>query len=1059
MNATQYITELQRHYAAGNATEHTHRPALKTLLESALPGVLVTNEPKHIECGAPDYVLSQGGIPLGYIEAKDLDKRLDDAAHKAQLKRYVESLDNFIFTNYLEFRLFRDGAQVSQVCIGDFSGNRIKIKRDNLEAFSDLLNTFAGYRGQTITTATDLAKRMALKARMMAAVITRALLSDQRAAQSAIGQMENALQSQLEAFRKHLIHDIASDSFADIYAQTVAYGMFAARLYDPTPATFSRQEAAELIPASNPFLRKFFQHIAGYDLDTRIHWIVDDLADLFRATDVGELMKGYGKATQQNDPFLHFYETFLGEYNPKLRKSRGVYYTPEPVVHFIVNAVDEILRTEFALTDGLADTGKTTIEVQTPLAGQAKTSTSKKEVHKVQILDPATGTGTFLAAVVRHIYQRYFPDKKGIWPEYVRADLIPRLNGFEVLMASYAMAHVKLEMVLRDSNCQLNNDRLRIFLTNSLEEHHPDTGTLFAQWLSAEANEANFIKRDTPVMVVLGNPPYSGISSNMGAWINGLIEEYKYVDGNHFGERKHWLHDDYVKFIRYGQHYIDRTGEGILAYINNHSFLDNPTFRGMRWSLLSSFDKIYILDLHGNSKKKETAPDGSVDKNVFDIQLGVSINIFIKTGKKKKNTLGRVFHYDLYGERQSKYEFLWNNDFASVDFKELKPITPYYFFVPKDWENKSEYEKGFSMHQLFPNNTTGIVTMGDSFIVANSRKEVADRVLDFLDQDYSENELKAKYFLGKNYGKWIISNKTKISFKDTDVVQITYRPFDSKWTIYSNQLIWRWRDKTMRHFLAGENVGLTLCRQFKGSENYYHAFVTDKIFESSLVSNKTSEIGYGFPLYLYPNTQQPRVSNKIERKPNLDDAILQSIANGLGLRFTPEKEDATDTFAPIDLLDYLYAVLHSPSYRERYKEFLKIDFPRVPYPTDKALFWKLANLGGELRAMHLLESAKLDTPTIGYPEAGDHIVSKPQYQITDTENRLGKVRINDKQYFENVPETAWNFHIGGYQPAQKWLKDRKTRPLNHNDITHYQKIIIALTETDRLMREIDELLW
>ncbi|WP_424947880.1 type ISP restriction/modification enzyme [Candidatus Spongiihabitans sp.] len=1062
MTAQTYLKQLDQHYKAGNATEHTYRAALQSLLETTLPDIAVTNEPKQIECGAPDYVLTRNAIPLGYIEAKDLDKDLNDKAHAAQLRRYTESLGNLIFTNYLEFRLIRDGEAVATVRIAELRGGRVKSKPDQFDAFTDLLANFAGYDGTTIASANDLAHHMAAKARLLARVIEQALHKD------AGGANENTegsdLQNQLAVFKKHLIHDIDRDAFADIYAQTVAYGMFAARLHDPTPATFTRREAAELIPAANPFLRRFFQHIAGYDLDQRIRWAVDDLADLFRAADVGELMKDYGKATQRNDPFLHFYETFLGEYNPKLRKSRGVYYTPEPVVNFIVRAVDEILQTEFGIKDGLADTGKTVIEVDAlPSADKRKKGKKgyKREVHKVQILDPATGTGTFLAAIVQQIYETKFANQKGVWAGYVREHLIPRLNGFEVLMASYAMAHTKLEMVLRDSGCELGDDRLRIFLTNSLEEYHSDTGTLFAQWLSAEANEANFIKRDTPVMVVIGNPPYSGISSNVGKWINDLIDVYKYVDGEHFGERKHWLNDDYVKFIRYGQHYIDRTGEGILAYINNHSFLDNPTFRGMRWSLLQSFDKIYLIDLHGNSKKKETAPDGSPDKNVFDIQQGVSINIFIKTANKKDGSLAKVFHRDLYGERESKYQFLWSNDLKQTNFQELHPIKPYYFFIPKNWENKEEYDKGFSMKELFPVSVTGIVTARDKFVIDFDKKLLLKRIIDFSDVSKSDDEMRIKHFgtsSGRKYlpgdsrGWKMATARRKISdYQHSELItEITYRPFDNRNIYYHPDMVDWGREKIMRHFLVGENVGLITSRITKDRFSV--------LYTKCITAHKSAtlyDISYVFPLYLYPDTKQSDLGGNQQRKPNLDHAIVKTIADKLDLRFTPEKEDDNKTFAPIDLLDYIYAVLHSPTYREHYKEFLKIDFPRVPYPTEQKQFRQLATLGGELRALHLMQSPTLDKLITGYNQPGDHKVDKPEYKITDHKKHLGQVHINKTQYFSEVPETAWNFYIGGYQPAQKWLKDRKGRNLNSDDIRHYQKIILALTETDRLMEEIN----
>ena len=1064
MNIKEYLKQLDRQHRAGNATEHTHRPTLQALLQHLLTGVSVTNEPKQIECGAPDYVLTRSGIPLGYIEAKDIGKNLDDPAFKAQFKRYGESLDNLILTDYLEFRLLRDGKKVATARIGDIHGAQIKPQPNNFAAFTSLLDTFAEYQGQTITTANDLANRMAHKARMLAGVIGEALVEKDSATDRA--QEENdTLQNQLAAFRKHLIPGIEAADFADIYAQTVTYGLFAARLHDATLTTFTRQEAAALIPSTNPFLRKFFQHIAGYDLDRRIRWIVDDLADVFRAADVGELMKDYGKPTQRNDPFIHFYETFLGEYNPRLRKSRGVYYTPEPVVNFIVRAVDDILRSEFNLSQGLANTDKTIIEIDgqpsTDGRRQGKTEKYKKQVHKVQILDPATGTGTFLAAIVKHIREQYFSNQQGAWPDYVKQDLIPRLNGFEVMMASYAMAHTKLEMVLRDSGCPPDNDRLRIFLTNSLEEHHPDTSTLFAEWLSTEAKEANFIKRDTPVMVVIGNPPYSGISSNMGKWINNLIEDYKYVDGEHFGERRHWLHDDYVKFIRYGQHYIDRTEEGVLAYINNHSFLDNPTFRGMRWSLLQSFDKIYVLDLHGNSKKKETAPDGSADMNVFDIQQGVSINLFVKTGKKKKNALARVFHHDLYGQRKSKYQFLWDNDLDQVGFEELKMTAPYYLFIPQDTREEAEYVKGFSVNRLFPVSVTGIVTARDKFVIDIDKKKLLERILDFTDISQSDADIRMKYFgtssrrkylPGDSRGWKMAGARQKImNYRHEDLIRgVSYRPFDNRCIYYHRNMVDWGREKIMRHFLVGNNVGLVTSRITKDT---FSVLCTKHI--TAHKSATRYDISYIFPLYLYPETDQQTLDNKQAREPNLDKDIVKTIANRLNLNFTPEKENDNNTFASIDLLDYIYAVLHSPTYRERYKEFLKIDFPRVPHPTDKNQFRKLAKLGSELRTLHLLENPTLNTLITGYPETGDNTITKPEYKITDTKNRLGKVHINQTQYFTDVPETAWNFHIGGYQPAQKWLKDRKGRTLDHNDITHYQKIIVALCETDRLMREVD----
>ena len=617
----EYLENISKRFKTGISGEHSYRGDFQNLLEDLLPNVLVTNEPARVACGAPDYILTKKNIPIGYIEAKDIGEPLDGKKkHKEQFDRYKSSLPNLIFTDYLDFRLYREGKFVASVRIAEIVNGKISAIPEKFTEFENLIKEFSTYVGQTIRSAEKLSKMMAGKARLMKDIFNNALEEDEKKYLTSTTELQN----QYQAFKDILIHDILPKDFADIYAQTIAYGMFAARLHDPTLEDFSRSEAAELIPKTNPFLRKLFIYIAGPDLDDRVKWIVDSLADIFRATDVAALLKNFGKSTQQNDPIIHFYETFLAEYDPKLRKSRGVWYTPEPVVNFIVRAVDDILKTEFGLKDGLADTSKTTIKLNTQTVDKrSKTGYRQieQEVHKVQILDPAAGTGTFLAEVVKQIYKK-FAGQQGIWSSYVDNHLLPRLNGFEILMASYAMAHLKLELLLRETGYKPQKDqRFRIYLTNSLEEYHPDTGTLFAGWLSTEANEANHIKRDTPVMVVLGNPPYSGESANKGKWILDLMEDYKKEPGGKTKLKERnpkWINDDYVKFLRYGQYFIEKNGEGILAFINPHGFLDNPTFRGMRWSLLKAYDKIYTIDLHGNSKKKEVCPDGSVDENVFD---------------------------------------------------------------------------------------------------------------------------------------------------------------------------------------------------------------------------------------------------------------------------------------------------------------------------------------------------------------------------------------------------------------------------------------------------------
>lgn len=1053
MTIQQYIESVSNRLKSGISREHSYRGDLEALIREIVKGVNITNEPANVtDCGNPDYVITKGKIPIGYIEAKDIGKDLNSKQYAEQFTRYKKALDNLIITDYIWFQFFQNGELVHEIKIGEIENNIVKPIAKNFAEFTDLILNFCTFIGQTIKSSKKLAEMMAAKARLLQDILERAITSDEET------QENTSLREQYQTFKNILIHDLTPKDFADIYSQTLAYGMFAARLHDKTLDDFSRQEAAELIPKTNPFLRKLFGYVAGPDIDDRIKTTVDNLADVFRATNVDALLHNFGKSTQTTDPIIHFYETFLGEYDPKLKKARGVWYTPEPVVKFIVRAVDDILKTEFDLPQGLADTSKTKIKLRTQ-SQDKRTAIGYKEVeqevHKVQILDPATGTGTFLAEVVKYIYNNKFKAMQGAWSGYVEKDLIPRLNGFELLMASYSMAHLKLDMLLTETGYTSTKDkRFNIYLTNSLEEHHPDTGTLFSGWLSAEANEANHIKRDTPVMVIMGNPPYSGESANKGEWIMKLMEDYKKEPG---GKQKlqernpKWINDDYVKFLRYGQYFIEKNGEGVLAFINPHGYLDNPTFRGMRWNLLKTYDKIYTIDLHGNSKKKEVCPDGSTDQNVFDIQQGVSINVFVKTGKKKVNELGKVFHYDLYGKREEKYSFLLDNNIKSVPYVELPNVKPNYFFVQKDFEVEEEYNNGFSVNEIFPLNNVGIVTARDGFTIHNTREDVENTIIEFLSLD--DETARIRFKLGKDVRDW------KVNFAKTDLninypnkgvfTKLCYRPFDDRWTFYTGKskgFHCYPRKEVMQHFTKGKNVGLIIGRQGQavGPMTWNLSFITNSMTDLNLYYRGG---GTTYPLYLYPE-DGTEIFKEGDRKPNLNTEIVKQIAEKLELEFVAEKIDNKSTFAPIDILDYIYAVLHSPTYREKYKEFLKIDFPRVPYPKDKDTFWQLVKLGGEIRQIHLLESAKVEEYITSYPIDGDNIVDNPKYKDT-------KVYINDTQYFDNVPEVAWNFYIGGYQPAQKWLKDRKDRKLEYEDILHYQKIIVALTETYRLMKEID----
>ena len=737
-----YLHNANKLLSTGNAREHSYRGDLQTLLNAIIndENIIVTNEPARIrEVGAPDYSITKNAIALGYIEAKDIgESDLEGKKkNKEQFDRYKNALPNLIITDYLDFWFYKNGTLTHKIALATIEENEIIPIEENFQAFTNHIKDFTSFVSQTITSPLNLAKLMAGKARLLEDVLTKAILSEDEE-----NEADVSLQNQMEIFKANLIHDITPQAFADVYAQTIAYGMFVARLHDKTLQTFSREEAVFLIPKTNPFLQGLFSYISGADCDDRLIWIIDSLAEIFLATDISKLLSGFGKKSGQEDAIIHFYETFLGEYNPKLRKSRGVWYTPQSVVSFIVRACDEVLKDEFAIDDGLVDESKITIKAPSSKTLYNKDGSIKqnqivsKEVHRVQVLDPATGTGTFLAETIKLIKKEFWG---GSWSAYVEEHLIPRLNGFELLMASYAMAHLKLDLLLLETGYKpINQKRFNVFLTNSLEEATVTQNTLF-QWFAKEALEANKVKHEAPVMVVMGNPPYAVSSSNKSEWIQNLVQDYK----KDLNERKINLDDDYIKFIRYGQHYIEKNGEGILAYISNNSFIDGITHRQMRKSLLECFDKIYILDLHGNSKKKEVHPDGSKDENVFDIMQGVSINIFIKK-KSKSKKLADVYHCDLYGKRDVKYEFLNENSLKSIEWVKLEYKEPYYFFIPKDFKGEKLYIKGFQISNLFSINNSGIKTDRDLLFVDISQNSLSNRIESLLSSEYT-NDFKVKY--------------------------------------------------------------------------------------------------------------------------------------------------------------------------------------------------------------------------------------------------------------------------------------------------------------------------
>lgn len=1010
----RYVNRIASLYNGDDATELTYRTDFQELLQNVFKDIKIEEIKQESKTGdenKPDFIIAKNKVPLLYIETKDIGVPLDKIEKSEQMSRYF-GYANLVLTDYLEFRFYRNGLPYGEhISIGtyDKKSKRITAIPQEFEHLSRKLVEFPQSYKEPITSGKHLAKIMGGKAQRIRDNLKTFL--------SVESERNNEIVKVFESFKQLLVHDLDRDSFADMYAQTLVYGLFVARYYDDSPDTFTRQEARELIPKSNPFLGSFFDHIVGPNFDNRLEYIVDELCMVFSHSNVKELMGEYFKQGEGKDPVIHFYEDFLNEYDSVLRKRMGAYYTPQPVVNFIVRSVDYILKKDFNIQKGLVDSSK-----------------FDDGTHRVQILDPAVGTGTFISTVLNFIYSSIKnSNQPGIWKKYVHNDLLPRIHGFELMMAPYTIAHLKTSIAFEKTGFKYFSNRLGIYLTNSLEQT-PIQGDMFnafglAESIAEESKQASIIKTKTPIMVVVGNPPYSGVSSNETESANNLVAKYKVEPGGKekLQERKHWLNDDYVKFIALAEDYIEKNGSGVVGYITNHSYLDNPTFRGMRWHLLKTFDEIYVIDLHGNTKKKEISPDGSKDENIFDIQQGVAIFLGVKTNKKKENELGKVYRYDIWGSREKKYMELDSLQFKNIQFSEVTNLEPYYFFEKRNYEYLGKYNLGFCISDLFKINSMGITTAKDDFAVSFDRNLSENKAKDFYDLSISDSEIINRYNLKDNVLWKLKEARRRGNSYCSELIKIySYRIFDNRFIYYGRDIVFNPRTEVMKHILDKSNIILNSTKRDRSDFSCYFVtqFITDKAISSSLDNS------YVFPLYIY--------SEDGTKTPNLNTEIVSQIENIVG-KTTPE-----------DIFEYIYGVLHNPKYREKYKEFLKIDFPRIPYPKSKDMFNKYVKYGKQLKELHLLESEKINKYVTTYPIDGSDTIERIEY-------KEGKVYINNEQYFGNVPEISWNFYIGGYQPAQKWLKDRKGRELNSDDIQHYQQIIVVLKETDRIMKEIQNI--
>jgi len=1043
-----YLNKLQTELITGNAMEHSYRPAFKSLIEQVDVIIQAVNEPTRSAHGSPDFIFLKKGnknFTFGYAETKDINVNLNDVEKTEQLKRYL-GYPRLILTNYIEFRFFRNGEKYQTIEIAKRENTFLKPLNENFLILEKELKAFLEGKPEKITSGIRLAQIMGGKALRIRKNVSKYLNTNDKKSEE--------LKRIFKIMKEFLVHDLEVEKFADMYAQTLVYGLFVARYYDETPENFTRQEARDLVPASNPFLQQFFDHIVGPKFDIRLAYIVDELCEIFSIADIREIIRRhfnlFGEVTDK-DPIIHFYEDFLKEYDSEFRKSMGAYYTPVPVVKFMIHAVDDVLKKEFNLVGGIANTDK----IKREILVQGKKS--KEFVHKVQILDPAVGTATFLNEIVKYIYQN-FKGQEGIWQSYVERELLPRLYGFELMMAPYTIAHLKLAMTLKETGINKFHNRLGVYLTNTLEEGIIQRDDLFSfglglsEAISEESKAAGTIKNSRPIMVVIGNPPYSGESNNKGLFEKELEVYKREPTGGKLKERNSkWINDDYVKFIRFAEQMIEKNGEGIVTMITNHGYIDNPTFRGMRWHLINSFNTIYILDLHGNSKKKEISPDESKDENVFDIQQGVAIIIAIKKGKADK--LADVYKSNMWGRRNKKFEELNKHSIKNIFWKKVNLIEPFYMFVNTDIELQKEYQKGIKINELFPINGVGITTAHDNLVIGDLKYSLIENAKLFQNYNGSNFELCKELRIREKPG-WNITKARETLSKEYDlekyITPISYRPFDDKLIFYHDSLVWRSVKKIMKNFNQKENIGLMVCRQQKTS-GFHHVLVHKNIIESSYVSNKTSEIGSSFPLYIYNESEESNL-DKTKRHSNLNQILVkQLLINIEKYEWVDDHElkKNNNQISPLDILDYVYAFLHSPKYRETYKDFLKIDFPRVPPAKNKEQFLKIARLGSSLRKLHLMEDPELNTFSTKFPIRGENNVEKILF---DGE----KVWINNTQYFEGVSKTVWDFYIGGYQPVQKWLKDRKGRTLNFEDLTHYQKIIKSLETTIEVMKKIDE---
>lgn len=1012
-------------------TEHTDRGALERLLKEAAADadtrLHVRHEPRGDKDGGgrPDFMVKRDARVVGYVENKQIDDSLDKLIRSDQVKKYQKLSENLLLTDYLEFVWLKKGQDPQRARLAhstDLSAKKLALKPEAVDQVAKLLRAFFSTAPQNIGRGQTLAVELATRAALLRDFLTEELVRQQK--DNDLGKLHGLY----AAFRDQIFHDLDIKAFADAFAQMLAYGLFLARLNAGAGVEVTLDNVRKFIPGSFSLIRELVRFLEEMDEPEYkpSRWVVDEILSIVNGIDLAAIhndlsfraRKAVSRKVKagdeeehrlfEKDPFIYFYEDFLKAYDPAMRKGRGVYYTPPPVVNFIVRAIDDILKDTFGITDGLAD-------------------------HKrVTVLDFATGTGTFLLEVFERIFDTIGGPESGRADGIVREHLTKNIYGFEYLIAPYTIAHLKLSQYLRDKGHPMvasererlklppmdKDARLQVFLTNTLEPVEPQ-GNLLMPALAEEVKGAQAVK-DKPILVITGNPPYSARSKNKGTWIKSKVKIYEQVDGKHFGERKHWLNDDYVKFIRFAQLKMEGMEQGIVGIITNRWWVENVTFRGMRQSILADFDKIFVLDLGGES-------DSANSHNVFDITKGVAITLLVRDGSGDKAARYAV----LDGSRLDKYSATSTLSINTVPWRDLKPNKPNYFLVPASEVGRAEYDSWWAVDGIFPTGSTGVLTAKDGLAVAFDSASLRQNLLEFAGA-LSNEGLAARFGLRK-VDDALAAEKVALKndgVQESLIRKLDYRPFDTRAYYDHDNVVFRRRKKVMQH-MHGDNVGLAVCRLTKGG-SWEHAFVTAFAADDSFVSDRSKERAY-----IYPLRADCDEGGVME---NLSPAFRDFIDARYSQHYDPEQ-----------ILGYIYAVLHAPTYRTRYAEFLRIDFPRIPFAETPEQFEALSVLGWELIQTHLLKTVPRSKPRLGdYTGKGDHMVEAVRYSPEEQ-----TVWINKTQGFANLPQAVWDFHIGGYQVIDKYLKSRKGRVLNLDEQTHVGNIAEALQFTIAQMGRID----